>query len=305
MKKNVVIIKQNQDLISTGIREKGYTVFPAYKNVPYFLTLLRRIWFKLGLPGSSVWFNGRLVNLETETIVIYESMIHPLFLKWIRKKNSNTRIIFFYFNIVRTSIHPDLIPDSIEKWSWDKADCHKYHLKYNAGSGYIATPMIQRENKKYDIIFIGRDKGRYTDLMNLQKKLNKYNLSTFFYIVPTKKYLIKHKYTDYKILSYKEMLEKEMQAKVILDFVQEGQTGTTYRTMESIFYSIKLITNNKYIKEYSFYRKENIFILGEDKIENIYEFVNSKYLPLKKEIIDYYSFEYWLERFLIKSDENK
>lgn len=304
MKKKVVLIKQTQDLIYEGIKSKGYTIYPAYREISYLMTFLRRFFLKAGLPFCCIWFNHNLRNLDADTIIIYESMIHPIFLKWIRKNNPSSRIIFFYFNIIRTTIHPSLIPGSIEKWSWDKGDCLKYNLSYNPGSGYIAPLIEIGKEKMYDIIFVGRDKGRYSDLMELQKKLEFYDLSTYFYIIPTRKYNISSKYKNFKTMSYRELLEKEMKANVILDFVQEGQTGTTYRTMESIFYSIKLITNNKEIKNYSFYRKENIFILGEDNMEYLYKFVHSPYLPLEQRIVDYYAFDEWLERFLKIPNEN-
>ena len=67
------------------------------------------------------------------------------------------------------------------------------------------------------------------------------------------------------------------QSNCILDYNQEGQVGLTLRPMEALFLEKKLITNNKDIKNYDFYNPSNIFILGENNIEDIKEFINKPY----------------------------
>ena len=70
--------------------------------------------------------------------------------------------------------------------------------------------------------------------------------------------------------------------------------------MEALFFEKKLITNNKDIKNYDFYNPSNIFILGENNIEDIKEFINKPYEKVEQKIIDYYDFEQWLSRFEVQ-----
>ena len=70
--------------------------------------------------------------------------------------------------------------------------------------------------------------------------------------------------------------------------------------MEALFLEKKLITNNKDIKNYDFYNPSNIFILGENNIEDIKEFINKPYEKVEQKIIDYYDFEQWLSRFEVQ-----
>ena len=64
-----------------------------------------------------------------------------------------------------------------------------------------------------------------------------------------------------------------------------------------MFLERKLITNNTDIKNYDFYNHDNIFILGEDNINEIKEFINKPYKKIDQDIIDYYDFDQWLNRF--------
>ena len=71
--------------------------------------------------------------------------------------------------------------------------------------------------------------------------------------------------------------------------------------MESLFYEIKLITDNKHIKNEVFYNKDNIFILDEDKNENLSDFLNKPY----NHDSDIYKKDYDIDRWFINFDENK
>ena len=47
----------------------------------------------------------------------------------------------------------------------------------------------------------------------------------------------------------------------------------------------------------NFYRSENIFIYGEDKIENLANFIDTPYAEVEEEIVKYYDFDNWILRF--------
>ena len=72
----------------------------------------------------------------------------------------------------------------------------------------------------------------------------------------------------------------------------------TWRPLEAMFYRKKLITNFKDIKEYDFYIKDNIFIIGEDDLNNIKNFVNTGYVDISQNIIKKYTIDGWIENFI-------
>ena len=67
--------------------------------------------------------------------------------------------------------------------------------------------------------------------------------------------------------------------------------------MESLFYEKKLITDNIKVKDLSFYHPNNIFILGVDELSNLDTFIKKPYHKVSSNIINYYSFKEWLNRF--------
>ena len=189
-----------------------------------------------------------------------------------------------------------------EIWSFDKNDCRVYNLKYNHYFYEEYSEKIIDLPLKYDVFFVGVDKGRLNDLVRLKNFLQEKCFSCKFIILKDKrkKYSINdEKHLQNSYIKYNEVLEYIAQSRVILDFVREGQNGITLRPMESIFHSKKLITNNKDILNYDFYDSSNIFILGYDQLDKIESFIiENEFKDISQEVLDEYLFEAWLERFL-------
>lgn len=73
-------------------------------------------------------------------------------------------------------------------------------------------------------------------------------------------------------LSYQENLQHIARSKAVLEILRDGQSGQTLRALECLFYHKKLITNDARVQEYDYYHKDNIFILGKDKLEELPKF---------------------------------
>lgn len=96
-------------------------------------------------------------------------------------------------------------------------------------------------------------------------------------------------------ISYYQNLDNLTQCKALLELNNEGQGAPTLRAMEALSYHKKLITNNKDIRNFDFYRKSNIFILGEDDPTTLKKFVNSPYENVSSEIIERYDVNTWIK----------
>lgn len=288
---NLLIINQT-DEFSKDMMQKGCNVRKAYiyNDKGRIQNLIRRMWVKLRLPCQSIWYNKSLINVDKEAVLIYEPLITHDFVKWIGKKNPNTRIVFLYMNIVRTTISPEPIKKYADVYTWDKKDAETYHLNFYKGTYWKRS--YPDYSKEYDVVFIGRDKGRLGELLDIETRLKEKGLKTFFYIVGdnnVKKYNGRYKYK--KSISYEKLMEYTLKSRAVLDLVQYGQVGTTLRTMESIFYGIKLFTNNKELKSYDFYDKNNFFILGEDDWSDVVDFVCSDFHKVSDDILEEYTFD--------------
>jgi len=300
---NVLFIRVSHynDFQFENIRASGYNIEEPYFGNNILLRIIRRIWFTYNLPYKDHWFNKRITNYNIETIIVFDVLITQDFLKWLIKMYPDCRILFIYGNLVgyASHIHPKDIPrDSVELWSFDKGDCIKYDMQNFYGGVYFQSMFVEKEEPKYDVLFIGKDKGRAEYLLWLENELNKQGLRTYFHIVADRKHkrFLKLYYKD--MIKYNEIRELLSKSKAVLNIVVGDQTGITIRNMEAMFNGIKLITNNKAIEDCNFYSSSNVFVLEEDNVAEIAEFLSKPMESIRKDILDEYLFEAWLRRLL-------
>src|SRR5690606_23044414 len=146
-----------------------------------------------------------------------------------------------------------------------------------------------------DILFVGVDKGRKNQLDDLKNLFDDMGFANQIYVVGNRNLFGQHK--GNQPIGYGKYLEYIAGSKALLDLVQTKQTGLTLRVMESIFFNKKLITNDLNIDTQPFYNKNNIFILGKDKMESLKSFLDLPYESLSEEIVNYYDVSTWLGRF--------
>lgn len=295
LNKKILILYDSIEYFNSYIEEYGFICQPPFRRLNFFGKIFRKILLKVNYP-KHIWFDSwknKLSNFDAVIFFLYDSIEA---IEFIKKKNPNIKIIIWYWNPVnKCLIKPEKVQNKLnEFWTFDLTDSVNFKLNYNTPF-YFKNILLHKNDLIYDVIFVGEDKGRAEKLNEYKYILNSLKLSTFFHIVDD----YKHRFSARKVkpISYGFYLKKLAQSKVIFDFLQEGQTGLSLRSMESIFFNKKLITNNINIKHYDFYRKENIFILNNDDITMLKNFVDSDYLELPKNIIDNYDFQNWAKRF--------
>ena len=165
--------------------------------------------------------------------------------------------------------------------------------------------LTSNENQEYsyDVFFVGEDKGRYEKLTKLRDYLNSLGLKTSFTIVRDHKLFVENR--GFKKRQYDQPIpEKEankciMQSKILVDLYQRGQTGLSQRAVEALLNKKKLITDNQNIKNYDFYRDNNIFVLNKNNMCEIKDFLKKPYEEVDEKILKEYSFDAWFNRFFI------
>lgn len=106
----------------------------------------------------------------------------------------------------------------------------------------------------------------------------------------------------FKPLGEKENLRFIFNSNIVFDIPHNKQSGLTMRTIETLGAKRKLITTNKNIKKYDFYDENNIFVLEEDNLDGIEEFINNKYDQINEKIYVKYSLNSWLDTILNEKD---
>ena len=106
-----------------------------------------------------------------------------------------------------------------------------------------------------------------------------------------------HKEFHFTPLNETQLIDVYTSTKCVLDCPQKGQTGLTIRVIEALGSKKKIITTNKDILNYDFYRRENIYVFS-DKFDFDDVFFNSEYKDIPIEIYKKYSLKNWLLEIL-------
>lgn len=276
--------------------------FVAEKNK--VICTFQRILKKFGLWRIYSFFlsNWKSKLKECDECIIFDQAFSPSIVKIIKKFNPKVNIHVYLWNptFKDTSILEKLkkVSTFVHVYSFDKNDCRKY--------GFTFSPMIYDFNAskknaiefKYDVIFVGYAKNRVKMLTELYNQLKAASAKIYFYVLDNVNttepvpFELKKEY-----LNYEEYRNLMLSSKAVLDIVQDGQIGLTIRTMETICFEKKLITNNKDIMNYNFYDNNNIFVIGVDSLDNLATFINTPFKKISEELIREYNFVDWVKSF--------
>lgn len=200
-------------------------------------------------------------------------------------------------------------------YSFDKKDVERtpglifLPLFYNRQ--YEAIGDSQKNKFKYDFCFVGTaHPKKYRFINKMSKELSKaYPKQFIYFFFPSRIVYFYRKIMNselryaklnefhYTPLSEKEMRQVYINSKCVLDSAQAGQVGLTIRVIEALGAKKKIITTNADVKEYDFYRPENIYIYDESKgIDLNSVFFKSEYQKIEDRIYKKYSLENWIKR---------
>ena len=167
----------------------------------------------------------------------------------------------------------------------------------------IPRLLLPQNNFKNEIVYIGSFiKERMPDIFHFisiiaQQKI-RFNINI---IVGSKRKITKTNLPitySMKHYTYEENIEMVKNASTIIDFNYKLHTGLSFRPFEALCFEKKLITNNRDIKFYDFYKKENIFIIGEDDEQELENFLHTPYQKIDPAIKQKYSFTNWIHYLL-------
>lgn len=294
----VCFVKDRRGIFNKELIKQGYSVVAPYTDKTLIGRMIREIWYKIKLP-QKIWYNKELLKCKAKYLFIEDPLITREYLNWLVSSLPGIVPVFMYENLVGKARHimPDRIPEGIFVTTFDEGDSKKYHLHLGQPGSYIFPKEPEKKENKYDVIYVGKDKGRASYLLRLQNEMQLYGLKTQFMIMPNGRFHFPNKIYS-RPISYNVVQEMLTCTKAVLNVVLPGQIGATIRDFESIFYNVKLITNNKCIKKFDFYCPENVFLLGERNISELPKFLESKYVRIPGNIIENYLLEKRIERFI-------
>lgn len=234
----------------------------------------------------------------------------------IRNAQPQARFVLYQWDSIKNFPYIENVQKYFDRcYSFDKKDC-----EMNRRLSFLPLFYCRRyeelgkkkvDEYKYNFCFVGTahpKKYKFINMMSEQLK-GVYPKQFLYFFFPSpivyfyrkirNKELRKAHFNEfhYVPLTGKEMDTIYMESRCVLDSPQEGQLGLTIRVLEALGAKKKLITTNADVKNYDFYREENIYVY-EGSFDMESPFFTKPYTEIDKSIYERYSLRNWLGTML-------
>lgn len=297
MEKTLVLIFDSSKYFFPYIKRQDIDIFDIYKKMNNIEYNIMRSLRKSDLPCTAFYGEWKRKLHDYSRIVIFDTGYTPRLASYI-VKHSKAKVFLYLWNPVKSNKRMiKYIYQSQKKisvYSYDKDDCNKYGMNF-APMTFTSSLTHPHQEIRSDLAFLGYAKDRMPQIKEYYQIFSQAGLRCNFYVVENPAVTEAEFTVSEKGLSYSEYLDMVSSSNAILDLVQGGQSGLSLRVLESLFLKKKLVTGNTRVKEYDFYRPENIFILEKNNTDGLKDFFAAPYHEVEKTIIDSYDFLNWLD----------
>lgn len=261
----------------------------------------------------------QIYNKKYDNVLLIGGMTFsftPEMIERIRLLNTNAIFSLYQWDSEKNLPYVTGIHRFFDKiFTFDRNDVHNKSIYKFLPLFY--NPMYEKIGKitvnsfKYDCMYVGTaHPKKFYDINRMSESLKSVYPKQFIYqYMPSKLKYIYHKLSapEYKAARYSQFETRKLspnklkeiiiESKCILDAPQSGQTGLTIRTIECLGAKRKLITTNKDVVNYDFYRPENIYVY-DGKIDISNDFFKKDYQDIDDKIYKKYSLKNWLRILL-------
>lgn len=284
------IIRINKNLIHKYIQRYFDTIMETVRSNKYDVILL--------ISGQSLSFS--------------EEMMRAL-----RESQKEAKFILYQWDSLKNFSYIKRMHVFFDKcYSFDKEDVRNNtvlkFLPLFYSKRYEQIGMQSQKDYKYDFCFVGTahpKKYKFINMMSAQLKCvfpKQFiyfffpSKIVFFYRKISNQELRKAHYNEFHFqpLRGEEMEQVFKDSRCVLDSAQAGQIGLTIRVLEALGAKKKLITTNADVKNYNFYREENIYVYDNNCINMDSPFFNEDYKEIDEDIYKSYSLRSWLTELL-------
>ena len=170
--------------------------------------------------------------------------------------------------------------------TFDYQDSKDYGFDYHPlfYSDIYEKISIEKTEKDIDIFYLGSGHDyRYGILNKLATYCDNNNLVYDFNVFTKQQFKdkgIKCFTTPRPFELYRNVFSR---SRAVLDIAPPVQTGLSIRIIEAVGAKKKIITTSKYVKNEDFYTPDNVFILGEDSLNDLGDFLNTEPIYLNTE----------------------
>lgn len=274
-----------------------------FKIFPEFVLGITRSYYKKILL--------KYINQKIDYILVIERL--PIwFLKEMKRIHPNAKLILYMDDSINNlKTIEKRFPYFDRILTFDKNDADNYEKIIFRPLFFTVSGENKKQDKyKYDLCFIGTcHSDRYGIIKKIAKQCKEYRFYHYLYLQSHFMFwfykILKKEYKNAQLsefafekMGYKTNIQIEHLSKVILDIQHPAQTGLTMRTIEMLGLKKKIITTNKDIVNYDFYRPENIMIIDRTNPVINSNFFTCDYNELPIEIYSKYEIKNWIKDVL-------
>lgn len=245
--------------------------------------------------------------------IVSPEAIAPKHLSRIRALNPCLKIITYYWDSIKNKKNTNFLIDQSDRiYSFDKGDCSDFEpvrflpLFYTADYQAVQT-QADDTSFFYEIFFVGTaHSDRYKLVSKVTSAMGSKRAFLFFYSPSKVLFLLKKLFDkntrlmpvsniSFSPLSKTEILNTLAKSSCIIDIHHPKQTGLTMRTIEMLGAGKKLVTTNNDVRNYDFYKPENIFVIDRNNPAVEPAFLRTPYAVVAPDIYKKYSLNSWLK----------
>lgn len=298
---NIYILYPDGDYTDDMIKQ--LSLRREFVGISSKLSILKRVIRKISkllkINLSSIYLNKKLSKIKdtNETQIIIFDIFWSQEIDYLNKKFPKSKVKIWYWNQITSKDNIDYLKMKNRVYTFNKIDSVKYKINYIDQFYWNTQEEMEANIEKQKVYCLALNKKRYEFIERIYIKLKKLGVDSEFYIVKDSNEKSKILDLKKKFLSYSENVEKIKENNCILEIVRDNQTGLTLRTLEALFFKKKLITNNKEIKKYDFYKPENILYIESEEDITMNFFMVPK-VDVSK-YIDKYKIETWFDKITV------
>ncbi len=215
-------------------------------------------------------------------------------------KKHTTQLIAFYNDNIQRCPRIKRVHQYFDiNYSFERKDVLKYN--FNFITNYIYHKHLKKKpdlntETEFEVFNISSLGKRNTSLERIAMALDKIHVKYKIILVGKKEYIPKGNiiYQSEKI-DIEDVNKYISKSRTLLDVHREGQSGLTFRVMDSLAFHKKLITTNPDIINYDFYNPNNILVVDTKKVVIPKEFFETSYESIPQNIYDTYTINNWVK----------
>ena len=185
------------------------------------------------------------------------------------KESGNVRIVLALFDSISCMSDKNIEALNLVKGlfdlvvTYDAIDARTYGFVWFQ-IPYKKLKNITHDKIKYDLVFIGNDKGRFEQLKRIGKQLDSQNIKYRFWIMNASllnricALFRRNIVCTNKRIPYEQVIQIVNDSNCVLEVLCKGQTNSSLRYYESIAYDKKLLTNNRKVCLMPNFNEDNV-----------------------------------------------